>query len=56
MPKKKSIFNQLHSMDLHDELRVGDYIKILRVMGGWIYSTIWQDKMTSVFIPLSQVK
>lgn len=41
---------QLKDMDIHDEKLIPDW-KIIRVPGGWIYSSFRDMYGTSVFVP-----
>lgn len=43
--------DDIYQMKIHDEIHLGEKVVILRVPGGWIYTTYCDMKPTSVFVP-----
>lgn len=43
----------IYNMALHEDLRVDQYVYVLRVPGGWVYQNYLNDSMSSVFVPFS---
>ena len=46
--------NKLHEMKLHEVLHPSSCtIEIIRVPGGWIYTSYFEDSGSTVFVPLN---
>jgi hypothetical protein len=43
--------NEILTMRLHQGIRVDAFLQILRVPGGWVYTTTTTGIPTSVFVP-----
>jgi hypothetical protein len=43
--------NSIHQMKLHEEIKLSNNYYVLRVSGGWIYTTIYAGEISSTFVP-----
>jgi hypothetical protein len=45
----------IYDLKLHETLKINNYLNVMRVAGGWIYSSVASDDMfTDIFVPYSE--